>query len=136
MKNWTPEQRLSLTHEVMELLDSWGIRAEAKIGVLGLPEGTRSRMLRKFYDETPLPDDPQVMEHVYHIIAIGDALRTTYPRNPRMGEKWMRRAHRRFDNRAPVQELEERGMSGLIRVLAHLDCSYAWDRSGSQSAKN
>jgi hypothetical protein len=78
-----------------------------------------------------LPDDPGVAEHLEHLMGIADALRTTYPRNENMGARWMRSPCRQFGGRTPVAVMVEGGTAGLIAVRSHLDCSYAWDRSGS-----
>jgi len=126
------EERLELTQLVIALLDSWGLRDADQIPVLGLPDGTKSRMIRRFRQDTPLPQDRDVMERVDHLVGIADALRTTYPHNPAYGSLWMRRPNSRFDNRPPIIILTQNGLPGLLELRAHLDCSFDWfldDRS-------
>lgn len=118
------DPRVRMTRYVMHLLDEWELNAEQQVNVLALPEGTRTRVLRSFRDDTPLPDTDDVNQRVEHILAIDDALHTTYPHSDKMGNLWMRRAHRRFRQRTPVNTIIEDGLQGLVSVRMHLDCSW------------
>jgi hypothetical protein len=129
MSALTQEDRTQLGRMVVNLLDDWGIGASEQVSILGLPDGTRTRMLRRFQDDTPLPDDPVVMKHVEHLLGIADALRTTFPRNASIGLIWLKQPCKRLRSRRPVDILVEDGLSGLITVRTHLDCSFAWRES-------
>lgn len=120
------EHRLELTHLVIALLDAWGIREADQVAILGLPDGTKARTIRRYRQDTPLPESDTVMERVDHLVGIADALRTSYPHNPSYGAMWMKRPNVRFNNRAPVQHLCENGLEGMISLRTHLDCSYGW----------
>ena len=126
MSALTQEDRTQLGRMVVNLLDDWGIGAADQISILGLPDGTRTRMLRRFQDDTPLPDDPVVMKHVEHLLGIAEALRTTFPRNASIGLIWLQQPCKRLRRRRPMDILVEDGLSGLITVRTHLDCSFAW----------
>ena len=125
----TQEDRTQLGRKVVNLLDNWDIRATDQISILGLPEDTRTRVLRRFQDDTPLPDDPVVMKHVEHLLGIAEALRTTFPRNASIGLIWLKQPCKRLRSRRPMDILVEDGLSGLITVRTHLDCSFAWRES-------
>ncbi len=125
----TLEERAELGRMVVNLLDDWGIGAADQIGMLGLPETTRTRMLRRYQENTPLPDDPVVMKHVEHLIGIADALRTTFPRNTSISLFWLKQPCKRLRRRRPVDIMRDEGLSGLITVRTHLDCSFAWRES-------
>jgi hypothetical protein len=127
----TGEQRIEFTNQVMKMLDSWGTTGEDKIVLLGLPEDTRSRKLEKYRRDEAFPDTTQVNEHLEHLVGIADALRTTFPRNVEMCAIWIRQPHRRFDNETPIALMIRKGLKGIIQVRAHLDCSFAWNASGS-----
>ena len=86
-------------------------------------------MLRRYRDDTPLPDTREVNERVEHIIGIADALRTSYPHNPSMGLVWMKQKNKRFKRRAPVIVMVEDGLDGIVAVRSHLDCSFDWFNS-------
>lgn len=118
------DPRVKMTRYVMHLLDEWEMNAEQQVEVLALPDGTRTRVLRSYRDDTPLPDTDDVNKRVEHILAIDDALHTTYPHSDKMGQLWMRRAHRRFKQRTPVNTIIEDGLQGLVSVRMHLDCSW------------
>ena len=122
-----------MTQKVMSSLDEWGLSAAEQLIVLDLPEGTRTRKLRSYHDDTPFPETEEVKFRVIRILGIIDALRTTYPKNLLMGKRWMKTPHRRFQSKTPIQKMLEDGSEGVTAVLAELDCTYAWDLSGSQS---
>ncbi len=125
------ERQVLMTQKIMHNLDEWGLSAADQVSILDLPEGTRTRKLRAFHENTPFPDDPNVEYRVVRLMGIIDALRTMYPKSSVMGRHWMKTPHRRFRNRTPLQIMLEDGAQGVTAVLAELDCTYAWDLSGS-----
>jgi uncharacterized protein (DUF2384 family) len=129
MSALTSEDRNHLGRMVVNMLDEWGIKASDQMNILALPQGTPTRMLRRYHDETPLPDDPAVMQRVEHLLGIADALRTTFPRNARIGLTWLKQPCRRLRRRRPLDIMIEDGLSGLITVRTHLDCAFAWRES-------
>ena len=127
------QQRLNATLKIMAAVDQWGLSNEEIMTLLDFPKGlTRGRHLQKFRKDTPFPDEAQITARMKPLLGIIDALRTTYPRNLNMGPRWMRTPHRRMKQRTPIHTMLEDGDSGVITVLAELDCSYAWELSGSQ----
>lgn len=129
MSDLTTDDRITLGRMVVNILDDWGIKAADQLNMLALPEGTRIRMLKRYVEDTPLPDDPEVMRRVEHLIGIADALRTTFPRNSQIGVLWLKQPCKRLRRRRPIDILLENGLSGLITVRTHLDCSFAWRES-------
>ena len=132
MQPLTDDERLLLTRDTMHLLDDWGLQTREMMAVLDMPETVKVRSFGRFRDDTPFPDEPQVIKRIHYLLRIADALRTTYPTNPQMRNRWMRQANRRFGRRTPLATILEGGESGLIAVLAQLDCTYAWDLTGSK----
>lgn len=128
----TEEQKLYRTQKVMDAVDEWGLSGEQILAILDFPEGERSRHLQKYRKDTAFPDNEQIENRVLRLLGIIDALRTSFPRNIQMGATWMKKAHRRLQNRAPLTAMLEDGESGVIAVLSELDCAYAWELSGSQ----
>jgi len=129
MFHLSEERQILLTQKIMASLDEWGLCAADQVIVLDLPEGTRTRKLRAYHEDTPLPKDDNVEFRAIRILGIIDALRTSYPKNESMGARWMKKPHRRFQNCPPLQILVEGGNTGVDSVLAELDCSYAWELS-------
>ena len=123
--------RLELTRGILGMLDDWEISAKHQLILLGM-EDVPAREVKRLRDNRPLPDDPAIMQRVEHLIAIADALRTTYPVSKRMGKLWMHKANRKFRQRTPVTTMVEDGIVGLVSVRSYLDCSYSWDMSGSK----
>ena len=132
MSALTPEDRTELGRMAVNLLDDWGIGASQQISMLGLPQDTLTRMLRRYQEDTPLPDDPAVMKHVEHLMGIAEALRTTFPRNASIAVLWLKQPCKRLRRRRPMDIMVEDGLSGLITVRTHLDCSFAWRESERQ----
>jgi len=123
------DQRTSLTRGIMNILQGWGLSAAQQVALLNLPEKTPTRMLRRYRDDTPLPDTQEVNERVEHIVGIADALRTSWPHNPAMGLIWMKQKNKRFNRRTPVLVIVEDGLEGIVEVRSHLDCTFDWYNS-------
>jgi hypothetical protein len=129
MSALTQEDRSQLARMVVNLLDDWGIKASDQVNLLALPDGTPGRKMRRYHEDTPLPDDPEVLKRVEHLMGIADALRTTFPRNASIGLLWLKQPCRRLRRRRPLEIMIEDGLSGLITVRTHLDCACAWRES-------
>ena len=94
MNNYTDEEFLYITKTVMNVLDSWNLSTEETVNVLGLSSQTRKRQLDKYRTLKAFPKDDLIIKRLSHIVGISDALRTTFPRNKNMAEKWLRTQHR------------------------------------------
>lgn len=133
MTEMTLQERLSLTRRTMDLLEGWGVGARDIMALLQLPDSVKSRNIARFREETPFPDDPGVDRRVAYLMRIEEALHTYFPRNPEMRNLWVKRGNRQFGRRAPIAVMVEDGESGMISVLSHLDCTFAWDLTGSKT---
>ena len=129
MNQLTEQDRLDLGRLVINTLEEWGISSTDQVAMLALPGKVSGRHLRRYQDDTPLPDDPDVLKRVEHLLGIADALRTTFPRNKKIAVIWLQQPCRRLRRRRPVDIMLEDGLSGLITVRTHLDCSFAWRES-------
>ncbi len=124
---------VDLTRMTIGVLDGWRLDTEEMRILLGLPENVRARAFQKFRDgRDALPTEPEVIRRAQYLLRIADALRTTYPRNPHMGAQWLRQRHRRFGGRTPLSVILSGRELDLTSVLAELDCTFAWDMTGSQ----
>jgi hypothetical protein len=124
--NLNHDERVQLSVMIMDVLDNWQVSPNDQISLLGLPESTRPRALKRYHEGTPLPEDPVVWERIAHLAGIADALRTSYPRNHRMAGVWLSRSNSRFGDRTPLAAMLEDGLNGINAVHMHLDCSYDW----------
>lgn len=130
----TQEQLHRLTRTVMQQLDEWKLSLEQMTVLLDMPDTIKARMMPRYREDMAFPDEPQILKRAELILRIADALRTTYPTSPQMRSIWMQRANRRFNQQSPLGFMINAGESGLVNVLCQLDCTYAWDCSGSQTS--
>ena len=132
MNDYTDEEFLYITNTVMKVLDSWNLTTEQTVQILGLSNQTKKRQLDKYRTLKAFPKEELIVKRLSHVVGISDALRTTFPRNVNMSEKWMKTQHRRFNNETPLSIILEQGIDGLCRVRAELDCTFAWNASGQK----
>lgn len=131
LKEFTLDQKIEFTRRVINMLDEWGLEDSQQVVLLGLPESTRSRQIRKYRIDTPFPeDDEKLMERIEHLVGIADALRTSYPTNAHGGTMWMNRRNSRFDGRTPLAAMLEDGLRTIVAIRIHLDCAYDWHANG------
>jgi len=130
MQKMTHEERVEITQRIIAILDDWGISDGDQVRLLGFPEGTRTKVIRGYRNQTPFPEDENVDERIEHIAGIAHALWTSNPRNAGAGAIWMNREHKHFNNRTPVQAMLEDDLLGIEAVRIHLDCSYDWHVNG------
>ena len=133
MTDLSPDERLMLTRRTMDLLEGWGLGAKDILRILSMPDSIKARVLSRFREDEPFPDDPNVNRRVAYLMRIEEALHTYFPRNPEMRSLWVKRGNRRFGKRAPIAVMVEGGERGLVSVLSHLDCTFAWDQTGSRT---
>ncbi|MGB0722680.1 MAG: antitoxin Xre/MbcA/ParS toxin-binding domain-containing protein [Gammaproteobacteria bacterium] len=132
MKSFSGQDRVDLTRVLLEMLEDWGLNSEQTIHILGLPAKTSARKLLQYRNDYPLPEDENVDLHIEHLLGIADALRTMHPTNAQMGARWMRKPCRQFGGRPPLQVIcESEGASGLVAVRSQIDCTFAWNLTGS-----
>jgi hypothetical protein len=129
MNNLTERDRLELGRMVINTLEEWGISTADQVAMLALSDIVSGTSLQCYQDDTPLPDDPDVLIRVEHLLGIADALRTTFPRNHQIGVHWLQQPCKRLRRRRPMDIMLQDGLSGLITVRTHLDCSFAWRES-------
>lgn len=133
MLQFSEQERLQLAKLAVTVLADWQVEAADQIALLALKGKVRNREMKRYGDDRPLPDDPEVIERAAHLLGIADALRTTFPRNKAMAGVWMHRANRRFQDRTPLRKMLEDGMRGIVDVRIHLDCAYGWRRDAQRS---
>ena len=133
MTELTMDERLLLTRRTMALLEGWDLSGRDIAAILCLPGSVKIRAIARFRDEEPFPDEPNVNRRVAYLMRIEEALHTYFPRNPEMRDLWVKRGNRQFGRKAPIAVMVEEGESGMVSVLSHLDCTFAWDITGSKS---
>jgi len=132
LRTLSDEERVALSRTIVELLNRWGVQSEDQVTLLGLPADTKPRALRRYYENTPLPNSPEINERIDHLLGIADALRTSNPCSATADVIWLHAINHRFDNRTPLDAMIRDGLGGLLAVRTHLDCAYDWHLSGSR----
>lgn len=136
MRKFTLEDRIEISNMMMEILADWGVSNADQINLLALPADTKPRAMKKYQEGTPLPDELQVWERIEHFAGINDALRTSYPRNAKMGSIWLNTVNSRFADRSPLACMLEEGLNGVVAVRVHLDCAYDWHEDEKTSVED
>jgi hypothetical protein len=126
----TLDERLAITKGVMNMFESWGLRSEEIMALLDL-QG-KARQFTQYRYNKPFPDSPEIMRRVDYLVRIDDAIRTTYPTNPSMSKRWLRQRNHKFNKHTPLSMMIGEGEQGMVYVLSRLDCTFAWDQSGSR----
>jgi hypothetical protein len=132
LRELSNDDRIALSRQIVELLDRWRLAGEDQVTLLGLPAGTAPRALRRYYENTALPNSPEINERIDHLLGIADALRTSNPCSATADVIWLHSVNHRFDNRTPLDAMIADGLAGLLAVRTHLDCAYDWHLSGSR----
>jgi len=132
LRDLNHDDRVQLSRLVVELLDRWRVEGSDQVSLLGLPSDTAPRVLRRYRENTPLPNSPEVNERIDHLLGIADALRTSNPCSATADVIWLHSVNHRFENRTPIDAMIHDGLGGLLAVRTHLDCAYDWHLSGSR----
>ncbi len=133
VQQYDESARRRMANQVMDIFEHWQLDLEGQHTLLGAPESIKKRHMYRFGEDEPLPDEPSVMERAEHLLGIADALRTYFPNSLHARSRFIRSTSKKFSKRTPLQIMIDDGLSGLIRIRSHLDCTYAWDISGSKA---
>ncbi len=121
------EDMINITQAVIAYLDEWKLTPDQMIELIGLPEKTKSRHIQQYRNrDKAFPQTEEVMTRIDHISGIADALRTTFPFSQQMRYLWLRKPHRRFRKKRPIEVIFNEGIHGLMRVRVEVDCTYGW----------
>lgn len=120
------QARIELARIITDLLDHWRITPADQVALLGMPPGTRPRVLARYRKGTPFPDDQACVLRAEYLLSIQASLQTTFPMNRRMDGFWLTSPNRRLDNLSPLALMLRDGLEGMEAVRTHLDCTRGW----------
>lgn len=113
--------------QALSQLADWQLSAEDVMNLLGLPEEIKARHLPSYLKcERKLTVSAELQARLEHIDGISEALTTTFPFSAQMRLMWLRRPHRRFQQRTPLAVMLEEGIDGLQKVRMDVDCAYSY----------
>ncbi len=124
-RHLTEDDRKALAGVLVDMFEQWGLSSQNQLALLGYPEGTGGRALRRLRQGSPFPQDAVQLHRAEQLLAIQDCLRTAYPRSGSMASYWLNQPNRHFNKRSPLSVMLE-GMEGLREVRVHLDCTQNW----------
>lgn len=123
------------TEQVLAQLADWQLSAEEVVSLLGLATEIKPRHLSSYFNgERALPNAPELQVRLEHISGIIEALATTFPFSAQMRLMWLRRPHRRFQQRTPLAVILEEGVEGLQKVRMDVDCAYSYAIADAMAA--
>ncbi|HPE60050.1 MAG: DUF2384 domain-containing protein [Thiothrix sp.] len=126
MTDLSDDELRLLGQVVIRHLDDWELDGEQTLRLLGLENELRPRQLVAVrHGDRLLPRNADLMVRIDHLVGIADALRTTFPFSSQMRLLWLRKPHRRFQRRQPLDVMLE-GLNGLTKVRVEVDCSYGY----------
>ena len=132
---YSNEEMQKISVMIVSYLDSWNVKDEYILSILGLPKETKVRLLQQVRKGSKmLPQTDELLRRIEHVVGITEALRTTFPFSESMRIKWLHRPHRRFQKQAPLMVILKEGLKGLQRIRVEVDCSYSW--TINESLKN
>lgn len=129
----TQSARRETAHRTMRLLAGWDLTRGEAARLLGLPDSGEMHAASPPSEQADTPDDGLAHRRAAYLLRIEESLHTYFPRNPEMRRLWVKRRNTRLGGRTPIAVMLEEGEPGIIAVLAQLDCTFAWDLTGSKS---
>ena len=116
------ETRRDLAKLVMKLFDHWQLNNEDQAALLGLsPKSTNT--LRRYRRGQPLANNIDLLDRVGHLLRIHKNLRLLYPRNRSLVYRWITSPNKEFNNKTPLEVINQRRFEGLISISRYLDCT-------------
>ncbi|MDH3353753.1 MAG: hypothetical protein OEL79_00905 [Chromatiales bacterium] len=120
-------ERTQLGQVVTDIFNSWGVKDELQIVLLGLPEKTKPRQLTRFrHGQQPLPQEDELLDRAKHILGIQQSLDIMFPLNKNMPNFWLHNRNRSLKG-IPLTIMLETGLIGMGRVWRTLDCTQNWE---------
>ncbi|OOZ40983.1 hypothetical protein BOW53_05510 [Solemya pervernicosa gill symbiont] len=126
MSSTAAEISVDLTHTVMRILSEWKVDPADQVKLLGLPEKTKPRALKRYTESTPLPEQGDSMARITHLIAIQQYLSVMFSYNPVLGDMWVTTPSERFNNQSPLEVMIVGGIDGMERVRNHMEGVPEW----------
>jgi hypothetical protein len=114
------QARKALAEAVTALFDRWHLSQADQLILLGL---TDSEALVGYRQGMPLPDDPDLLVRVGHLLAIYRALQEIYGRDPVLCDWWMLAKDFLLGNRSPLEVVRKEGLEGLKVIRRSLEKS-------------
>lgn len=126
MRQTDHEALVTLTRTAVSILNGWDIAPAAQAVLLGLPENTKPRAMKKYQSGQPLPHEAEVLDRIECLMNMHRALEVAFPHNASMANYWVTTRNQMLNNQTPLDVMLEDGLAGMQRILGLLDNSGDW----------
>jgi len=120
------ENNAEIARTVLSMFQNWGIDPGDQVKLLGLPSSVRSRVLNKYRNGYPLPDNEDCIMRVACLFAIQNAVSSLFPHNAKAADYWVTTPFDFFVGHTPLQIMLNEGIDGMKRVLNYLNGIQDW----------
>ena len=120
------ERRADLSRTILTVLRNWGVSPEDQIKLLGLPDGTRTRVLNRFRGGEPFPEDHDSLMRANYLLSIQNAVTSLFPHNTQAADYWMTTPSHYFAEATPLDIMLNEDLEGMRRVLNYLNGIEDW----------
>lgn len=114
------QERIVLAKMLLRLFDHWRLDTASQLALLGLSITSRAMLSRYREGITPLPFTQDVLDRAGWLLAIHQALRSLYPKNPELCYGWIKIRHSLFQNLTPLDYMKTQGLIGIAKVARYL----------------
>jgi hypothetical protein len=112
--------RKAIATMLMKLFDHWQLSTQEQLDALGFSTSNRA-VLARYRRGEPISSSRDTMERAGHLLGIHKNTRLLFPHNRDLAYAWIKTSNLAFQNRTPIQVIQEYGFAGLLMVLAYLD---------------
>ena len=112
------QARKALAEVVTVMFDRWQLTEVDQATLLGL---TDPADVVRYREGMPLPDDPDLLERVGHLLAIYRALQRIYGRDPVLCNRWILAKDLLLGYRSPLEVVRLEGLEGLKAIRRSLE---------------
>ena len=120
------ENNAEIARTVLSMLQNWEISPDNQVKLLGLPSNSRSRVLNKYRNGFPLPDNEDCVMRVACLLAIQNAVSSLFPHNAKAADYWITTSLDFFVGHTPLEIMLNEGIDGMRRVLNYLNGIEDW----------
>lgn len=112
------QARKALAEVVTVMFDRWQLTEADQATLLGLADPAD---VVQYREGMPLPDDPDLLERVGHLLAIYRVLQRIYGREPALCNRWILAKDLLLGHRSPLEVVRLEGLEGLKAIRRSLE---------------
>lgn len=106
---------------MIRLLREWRLTPANQLVLLGMERKSKSMLYRYAAGRTPLPDSIDINYRIQKLLSIYRLILVLYPQNPEIRKNWVHLRNGAFENYKPIENMLNRGMTGLYHVVRCLE---------------